>query len=135
MDFKIVNFLFGQERGYTKYPPLSLELESPGLVNQRKSQCRRAKHHQKDFFSPFHIKLALMKRFVKALDKEGSCFQYLRSSFSVLSKETIKAVFLLSSNTKMIDDENFLDSMIGAEKDALFTDLCCTQFLWLSKSR
>lgn len=48
VDFKIVNFLFGQERGYTKYPLLSLQLESPGLLNQRKSQCKRAKHHQKD---------------------------------------------------------------------------------------
>lgn len=28
-------------------------------------------------FSPLHIKLRLMKQFVKALDKQNDCFQYI----------------------------------------------------------
>ena len=38
-----------------------------------------------------HIKLVLMKRFVKALDKDGDCFNYIAKTFPGLSMEKIKA--------------------------------------------
>ena len=34
---------------------------------------------------PLHIKLGLMKQFVKALPKDGQCFQYLCAKFPHLS--------------------------------------------------
>ena len=34
---------------------------------------------------PLHIKLGLMKQFVKALPKEGPCFKYLTAKFPGLS--------------------------------------------------
>ena len=40
---------------------------------------------------PFHIKLGLMKQFVKALDKHGSCFNYIVQKFPGLSIENLKA--------------------------------------------
>ena len=36
---------------------------------------------------PLHIKLGLIKQFVKALNKDGSCFHYLYSSFPELSTQ------------------------------------------------
>ena len=42
-------------------------------------------------FPPLHIKLGLMKQFVKALDKDGDCFQYICKSFPSLSNEKLKA--------------------------------------------
>ncbi|GBN14153.1 hypothetical protein AVEN_229806-1 [Araneus ventricosus] len=39
-----------------------------------------------------HSKLGLMKQFVKALNPEGGCFQYIFSSFSALSFEKATAV-------------------------------------------
>ena len=45
----------------------------------------------KIIFPPLHIKLGLMKQFVKALDKEGDCFQYICKAFPGLSNEKLKA--------------------------------------------
>ena len=36
---------------------------------------------------PLHIKLGLMKQFVKALDKDGSCFAYIGRKMPGLSTE------------------------------------------------
>ena len=44
---------------------------------------------------PLHIKLGLMKQFVKALDKNGGCFKYLRRFFPGLSLEKLKGGFLM----------------------------------------
>ena len=38
----------------------------------------------KIIFPPLHIKLELMKQFVKALNKEGKCCEYVRSLPKVL---------------------------------------------------
>lgn len=46
------------------------------------------------FLPPLHIKLGLMKNFVKAMNKEGEAFGCLRDKFSSLSDTKIK-VFLL----------------------------------------
>ena len=60
-----------------------------------------------------------MKQFVKALDKEGQCFEYLRSSFAGLSNEKLEAsIFDGLQIQKMINDEDFTDSMLEEEKDA-----------------
>ena len=44
----------------------------------------------KVFFPPFHIKLCLMKNFVKALDKNGAAFQHLSTVFPSLSAAKLK---------------------------------------------
>lgn len=46
---------------------------------------------QKTLLLPLHIKLALMKQFVKALDKEGDCFKYIPSKFPAVTDEKLKA--------------------------------------------
>ena len=45
----------------------------------------------KIIFPPLHIKLRLMKQFVKALSVDGECFQHLICTFLCLSCEKIKA--------------------------------------------
>ena len=40
--------------------------------------------------SPLHIKLGLMKNFVKVLHKNGSAFQHLSTVFPVLSAAKLK---------------------------------------------
>ena len=40
---------------------------------------------------PLHIKLGLMKQFVKALDRNGGYFKYLRKFFPGLSLDKLKA--------------------------------------------
>ena len=63
-------------------------------------------------FPPLHIKLGLMKQFVKALNKDGSCFLYICRSFPGLSDEKLKAgVFDGPQITTLIRDKEFVKSM------------------------
>jgi len=43
---------------------------------------------------PLHIKLGLMKNFIKATDRTGSAFNYLGEKFPQLSEAKIKSGFL-----------------------------------------
>ena len=46
---------------------------------------------EKILLPPLHIKLGLIKQFVKALDKNGACFQYICNTFPELTSEKLKA--------------------------------------------
>lgn len=67
----------------------------------------------KIIFPPLHIKLGLMKQYVKALDKdEHYCFRYLWSTLPGRSKEKLKAeIFVGPKIWKMIRDNDFLASV------------------------
>ena len=45
---------------------------------------------KKVLLPPLHIKLGLMKQFVKALDREGALFKYLARQYSYLRDAKIK---------------------------------------------
>ena len=49
---------------------------------------------RKIFWSPLHIKLGLMKNFVKGMEKTGRGFEYVRNKFLNLSDAKIKEVYL-----------------------------------------
>ena len=67
---------------------------------------------KKIIYPPLHIKLGLIKQFVKALDKTGQCFQYISSAFPGLSNEKLKAgIFAYPQIRKLIKDPNFQHSM------------------------
>ena len=42
-------------------------------------------------FTPLHIKLGIMKQFVKALEKDGDCFKYICMKFPGQTIEKLKA--------------------------------------------
>ena len=42
-----------------------------------------------------HIKLGLIKQFVKTLDKQGDCFDYIHRLYPWLSDKKLKLVFLM----------------------------------------
>ena len=74
---------------------------------------------RKIIFPPLHIKLGLMKHFVKALDTDGYCFKYLCESFPALSYEKIKAgVFDCPQIRQLMKDNAFLNSMNIIERQA-----------------
>ena len=47
----------------------------------------------KIIFPPLHIKLELMKQLVKAVDKEGACFEYMCKEFPGVTIESSKTVY------------------------------------------
>ena len=66
-----------------------------------------------------HIKLGLMKQFVKALDKDGDCFNYIAKTFPGLSMEKLKAgIFDEPQICKLMQDQNFTACMTAAERAA-----------------
>ena len=66
-----------------------------------------------------HIKLGLMKQYVKSLDKSGKCFSYITRKFPALSSEKIKAgIFDGPQIRRLIKDPNFTRSMTRLEAAA-----------------
>ena len=52
-----------------------------------------------------HIKLGLMKQFVKSLHKKGTCFKYIQEKFPNLSAEKVKVgVFVGPQIRKLTKD-------------------------------
>ena len=70
-------------------------------------------------FPPMHLKLGLMKQFVRALDHSGECFSYICSTFPGLSEEKKKAgIFDEPQIRRLMREANFITSMNETEKRA-----------------
>jgi hypothetical protein len=135
VDLKMVNFLLGQQSGYTRaifyVIYLALVLSSPasyvsGIDKEehwtRKNWPLRKNmepgklnvinnplvERDKIILPTLHIKLGIMKQFVKALDKNGSCFSYICRKFSNVSMEKTKAgIFNAPQIRQLVKDSNF----------------------------
>lgn len=146
-DLKVISMILGQQGGYTKFPcflcewdsrdkenhwkkkewPQRLSLE-PGVKNVLQKPLIEP---TKVLLPPLHIKLGLMKQFVKALPKDGKCFQYICSNFPALSTAKLKeGIFTGPDIRKLCKDVNFEKEMEVAEKEAwvAFKDVV-TKFL------
>ncbi|KRZ85400.1 Serine/threonine-protein phosphatase PP1 isozyme 1 [Trichinella sp. T8] len=74
---------------------------------------------EKVLLPPLHIKLGIMKQFVKALDKNGTCFQYLCTQFPLLSDAKLKeGIFVGPDIQKLIKDKMFSSTVTQVEKEA-----------------
>ena len=107
VDFKMVNFLLGQQGGYTKHSCFLCYLKSRAtdqhwvkmdwparedLAVGNKSIINEPLVNRDRIILPLlPIKLGLMKQFVKALDKNGVCFNFIAKTFPGLSTEKLKA--------------------------------------------
>ena len=107
VDLKMVNFLLGQQSGFTRYPCFlclwdsrardkhwvqkdwpsgeALNVGDKNIINEPPVD------REKIIFPPLHIKVGLMKQLVKALNKEGDCFLYICKSFPGFCDEKLKA--------------------------------------------
>jgi len=107
IDLKMVCLLLGQQLGYTKYLCFLSQWENGAKSEHwiikdwpKRNQLTPGEYNiinqplinkNKIIFSPLHIKLGFMKQFVKALDKQGSYFEYIGQVFSGISTEKLKA--------------------------------------------
>lgn len=150
-DLKVIGILLGLQQGYTKMPCFLCEFDSRAHAVHwdkkdwppRQSLTPGAKNvlHEslvdpsKILLPPLHIKLGLIKQFVKALDKEGACFQYIVGKFPAVTSEKITAgVFDGPQIRKLMKDENFERTMQGLERFA-WSGFCnvVTKFLGNNK--
>lgn len=134
-DFKVIGILLGQQTGYTKMPCYMCEWDSrayhehwsrrewPKRENLIAGSKNIVNEHLVNpdhiLLPPLHIKLGLMKQYVKALDKTGNCFQYLCSQFPNLSDAKLKeGIFVGPDIRKLMSDEHFESTMTEIEQQA-----------------
>ena len=83
---------------------------------------------EKIVFPPLHIKLGLMKQFMKALDSDDECFQPIVSAFPKLLFDKIKAgVFDEPQIRTLVRDEEFVNKINDKEKTAWLSFVAVTQ--------
>ena len=86
---------------------------------------KNVKHHSlvessRILLPPLHIKLGLMKSFVKAMDHNGIAFLYLRQKFPLLSDAKIwESVFSGPDMRSLLHNEVFEQIITGDEQRAL----------------
>ena len=74
---------------------------------------------QRVLLPPLHIKLGLMKNYVKALNKEGNAFKYLAMRFLYISEAKLKAgMFIGPQIRELLSDQDFTSKMNSVEKHA-----------------
>ena len=70
-------------------------------------------------FPPLHIKLGVMKQFIKALDRDGDCFHYICSTFPRVSDEKKKAgIFDGPQIRTLLKGKHFMARMTAVEARA-----------------
>jgi hypothetical protein len=136
-DLKVIAILLGLQGGYTKYPcflclwdsraddkhfvqrnwPARLEF-LPGTNNVRAMPLVDPK---KVLLPPLHIKLGLMKIFVKALNKDSEAFKYLAQKFPHISEAKLKAgIFVGPQIRELLKDPIFENKLVDAQIHAWF---------------
>ncbi|GBN55326.1 hypothetical protein AVEN_28812-1 [Araneus ventricosus] len=131
----MLTMLLGQQAGYTKYPCFLCLWDSRArdlhwtktdwslrgaLTPGEKNVINTTLVPPKKVLLPYlHIKLGLMKKFIKSLPKDAECFRYLCSKFPKLSEVKLKGgVFTGSGIRKLLSDPLLSETMGDKEKEA-----------------
>lgn len=130
-DLKIVSMILGQQCGFTKFPCFLCEFDSRDRQNHwtKVYKARTLTKRERNVLNealvkpsnilipPLHIKLGIMKQFVKALPHDGATFLYLRSRFPGLSEAKIKeGVFVGPDIRKLMKNQDFISTMTKKQK-------------------
>jgi len=134
-DLKIIGIVLGMQSGNIKYPCFLCHFDSRDRANHyHKKEWPKRESLQPGFSNviqsplvdetkilipPLHLKLGLMKQFVKALDKDGKCFKYLAGRMHKLSDAKLQAgIFDGPQIRALFNDASFTDYMTDIEKAA-----------------
>ena len=146
-DLKGVALLLGMQLGYTKYCCFLCEWDSRDKKNhyvnilwpKRTSLTPGEKNvlspplvlQEKIYLPSSHIKLGLMKIFVKGMDKTGLGFEYLRNRFPNVSDAKIKEyIFIGPQIRELMQDRQFDEGLNETKRNAwLSFKRICKDFL------
>lgn len=135
VDLKMVNILLRQKSGFTKYLCFLCTWRVGTEQNITQSEwpaceelmpCRTRNiimdplaNRDRILFPPLHIKLGFIKQFIKALEKDGDCFEYLCQAFPGLTIEKLKAGVFHGPQIRQLNrDPEFENSMSKVEHEA-----------------
>ena len=134
-DFKMVAFLMGLQGGFTKFPcflwlwdrrntslhykvkswPLRSSCDL-GIYNVKLAPLVDAK---KVLFPPLHIKLGLIKQFVKKMNPKGEAFKHIQELFPKLSEAKVQGgIFVGPQVKRLIQFYSFLEKLSVVERRA-----------------
>ncbi|UYV61962.1 hypothetical protein LAZ67_1007178 [Cordylochernes scorpioides] len=142
-DWKVIALLRGLQLGYTRFCCFLYEWDS----RDRKRHYIKKGWSNREIFTPghnnivnpplidseniylpaLHIKLGLMKTFVKAMDRNASGFAYLKQKYSSISDAKIKeSIFVGPQIREFLQDGNFQNSLNEVEAAAWnsFRNVC-----------
>jgi hypothetical protein len=134
-DFKMICFLLGLQGGFTKFSCFICLWDSraksqhylrkdwplrdvlvPGQFNVINEPLVK---REKVLLPPLHIKLGLVKQYIKALNKEGQTFLFLKQFFPKISDAKLAGGILVGPQIKkLLECEAFEQSMNSIEKSA-----------------
>jgi len=134
-DLKVVALLLGMQLGYKKYCCLLCDWDSRDKKNhyvnklwpKRISLTPGEKNvvnpplvlAEKIFLPPLHIKLGLLKNYVKSMDKTCLGFEYLRNKFPNVSDAKIKeGVFIGLQIRELMQDKQCDEDLNETERNA-----------------
>jgi hypothetical protein len=140
---KVIAILLGLQGGFTKYccflclwDSRAVQLHYNVKHRQRRDSFVPGEYNVKFealvdpkflILPPLHLKLGLITQFVKALDKDGECFKYLKIKFPKLSDAKIReGIFVGPQIRKLFKDQNFQEKMNNLELAAWtsFSQIC-----------
>ncbi|GBM76479.1 hypothetical protein AVEN_233082-1 [Araneus ventricosus] len=136
-DLKVIAVLVLLQAGYTKFCCFLCRWDS----RNRKKHYIKKVWSKRQFLTPvaknvenealvasekillpsLHIKLGLMKNFVKAMDYGGSGFQYLRLKFPKLSEAKIKEDIYVGPQNRQLMKDPVFESKLTKKKAAAWT--------------
>ena len=134
-DFKVIGLLLGQQSDFTKFPCFLCEWDGRDRISHCDKKERPRKQTftpgikniileplidpAKDLLPPLHIKIDLIKQFVRALSTNRPCFKYLCNKFPSLSYDKVKSgIFVGPQIRKLMLDSDFENVMCDLEKNA-----------------
>ena len=134
-DFKMVAFLMRLQRGFTKFPCYLCLWDSRNTnfhYNKRNWPFRsnydiethNVKHTplvepKKVLLPPLHIKLGLIKQFIKKLNPESNAFKHIQELFPKLSEAKIKAgIFVGPQVKRLMKSDSFSEKLSAVERRA-----------------
>lgn len=134
-DLKVIAMLLGLQGGFTKYCCFLCMWDSRAtdkhyLIKDwpKRTEFLCGKSNVKYLplidpkdviLPPLHIKLGLMKNFVKAMDKNGAGFLYLKSIFPKLTEAKLKeGIFIGPQIRQLMKDQNFDQKLNDKELNA-----------------
>lgn len=134
-DLKVIGLLLGMQLGYTKHMCFLCLWNSRDDANHYKVKVWLPRtdftpgkfnvqhvplvQPEKVFLPPLHIKLGLIKNFVKAMNNQGEGFLYLKQKFTGLSDEKIKAgIFIGPQIRDLLRDDVFVSKLNTLELSA-----------------
>lgn len=133
-DLKVIALLLGMQLGFTKYCCFLCEWDSRAKhLHYRKTDwpARKLEPGVKNVVNtplvdpkevllpPLHIKLGLMKNFVKALDRSSEAFMCLKELFPRISEAKLKeGIFVGPQIREVMKSEHFENLLEGDEKAA-----------------